>query len=122
MTDGKTILFAAGDRDLTKAISRSLKKNGYAVDVVNDGAQAVNAINNKRYDLFISSRKLARVSDVEVAVKFRIVCGGKIIIISDLTAVRKGSRPDVDCGDLVLEMPFTEQALLDCIDKALYGG
>jgi len=58
------------DNDKTRLeLVESLKKEGYKVDAVDDGADALRMINNNRYDFVLSDLNLPRVGGLELAEK-----------------------------------------------------
>lgn len=65
------ILLAEDDSVLADGLSRSLRRNGYAVDCVADGAQADTALSNQSFDLLILDLGLPRMSGQEVLRRLR---------------------------------------------------
>jgi len=65
------ILIAEDDAVLADGLSRSLRANGYAVDVVTDGAAADSALSLQTFDLLILDLGLPRLPGLEVLRKLR---------------------------------------------------
>src|SRR3954465_6647495 len=65
------ILVAEDHPSLAEGLVRSLRKNGYAVDLVTDGAQADAALEANKFDLLILDIGLPRRSGLEVLKRLR---------------------------------------------------
>jgi two-component system OmpR family response regulator len=65
------ILIAEDDSILADGLSRSLRHEGYAVDVVNDGSSADSALQLQTFDLLILDLGLPRVNGLSVLRKLR---------------------------------------------------
>jgi two-component system OmpR family response regulator len=65
------ILIAEDDSILADGLSRSLRYEGYAVDVVNDGSSADSALQLQSFDLLILDLGLPRMSGLSVLRKLR---------------------------------------------------
>ena len=68
---GMRILLAEDDRVIADGLGRSLRKSGYAVDWVANGADADNALLSGTYDLVILDLGLPRLSGQEVLKRLR---------------------------------------------------
>ncbi|CAM5203116.1 Two-component system OmpR family response regulator OS=Castellaniella defragrans OX=75697 GN=HNR28_002305 PE=4 SV=1 [Castellaniella defragrans] len=66
------ILIAEDDSILADGLSRSLRHEGYAVDVVNDGSSADSALQLQSFDLLILDLGLPRMSGLSVLRKLRL--------------------------------------------------
>ena len=66
------ILIAEDDCVLADGLSRSLRQNGYAVDVVNDGLGADSAVSAQKFDLLILDLGLPQLSGLEVLRRLRL--------------------------------------------------
>ncbi len=65
------ILIAEDDSILADGLSRSLRYEGYAVDVVNDGSSADSALQLQAFDLLILDLGLPRLDGLSVLRKLR---------------------------------------------------
>lgn len=65
------ILLAEDDRVIADGLGRSLRKNGYAVDWVANGADADNALSTAAYDLVILDLGLPRLPGLDVLKRLR---------------------------------------------------
>ena len=65
------ILLAEDEIDLNNVITRYLKKNGYSVDSVLDGEEALDYLEYGEYDLVILDIMMPKVNGFEVIKKLR---------------------------------------------------
>ena len=65
------ILLAEDEVDLNNVVTRSLKKNGYSVDSVLDGEEALDYLEYSEYDLVILDIMMPKVDGFEVIKKLR---------------------------------------------------
>ena len=65
------ILLAEDEVDLTNVVTRYLKKNGYSVDSVLDGEEALDYLEYSEYDLVILDIMMPKVDGFEVIKKLR---------------------------------------------------
>ena len=65
------ILLAEDEVDLNNVVTRYLKKNGYSVDSVLDGEEALDYLEYSEYDLVILDIMMPKVDGVEVIKKLR---------------------------------------------------
>jgi two-component system OmpR family response regulator len=65
------ILLAEDDRIISQGLIAALRKSGYAVDHVNNGADADTALLSQPYDLLILDLGLPRLSGIEVLKRLR---------------------------------------------------
>ena len=65
------ILLAEDDRIISQGLVAALRKNGYAVDDVNNGADADTALLSQQYDLLILDLGLPRLPGIDVLKRLR---------------------------------------------------
>jgi DNA-binding response OmpR family regulator len=65
------ILIVEDEKDLTEALARGLKKQGYATDVAYDGEEALVLAEVNDYDLIVLDLNLPKVDGVEVCRRLR---------------------------------------------------
>ena len=78
------ILVVEDEKDLAEAIAAGLRKQGYAADIVLEGAEALRSFEVNEYDLLILDLNLPKVDGIEVCKKIR--AGGSSAGILMLTA------------------------------------
>src|SRR6266568_3030260 len=67
----KNILVVEDEPASLECISHFLRKQGYAVREARDGAEAIELIDNSRFDLVLSDVRMPRVDGVALAVHMR---------------------------------------------------
>lgn len=107
------ILLAEDERSLSRAVTALLERNHYAVDVVYDGAEALDYLEGGNYDALILDIMMPKVDGLEVLRRLRE--RGNAIPVLMLTA--KGEVEDkvlgLDSGaNDYLTKPFASQELL----------
>lgn len=101
------ILIVEDEKLLASAISRGLKKLGYAIDIAADGAQALELAEINHYDLMLLDLNLPKISGLDVLKTLRKNKSSlKILILS-----AKSQSTDKICGlnlgaNDYLEKPF----------------
>jgi two-component system OmpR family response regulator/two-component system response regulator TctD len=75
------VLLAEDDRIIAEGLIRSLKKSGYAVDHVANGAEADTALLSQQFDLLILDLGLPRMSGIEVLRRLRTRKNGTPVLI-----------------------------------------
>jgi len=116
------ILFAEDDKESQIITCRILEKAGYTVDCVDNGRQAVDAVQSCRYDLVLMDIEMPEMGGLEAAKKIRQSLSGKGVPIIAFTALSGEdlARQCLSTGmNDVLHKPLEEQGFLECIDKWL---
>ncbi len=67
----KNILVVDDDPGTLKFVSHFLRKEGYEITEANDGAEAINLIDNSQFDLVLSDIRMPRVDGVALALHLR---------------------------------------------------
>ena len=117
------ILLAEDERSLSRAVTALLERNHYAVDVVYDGAEALDYLEGGNYDALILDIMMPKVDGLEVLRRLRE--RGNAIPVLMLTA--RSELNDrvrgLDAGaDYYLTKPFEPEELLACIRSLLRRG
>ena len=114
----KKILLALSDRDLMKAAARALIAKGYTVEAVNDGVQAVDAVEKSFFDLLIVGEGLSRIPVDKVVKDFRIKTHSPVIcIFSSLFESDKLYTDNFGYCDFILT-PFDRERLYSSVERA----
>ncbi|GHO71606.1 DNA-binding response regulator [Ktedonobacter sp. SOSP1-52] len=116
---GARILLVDDDREIIRAIQRSLVALGYVVFTAGSGQEALHMVNNDRPDLIILDLGLPDMNGLEVCKKIRESSALPILVLS----VREMERDKVQAFDLgaddYVTKPFGLQELLARIRVAL---
>ncbi len=116
-------ILLADDSPANQVVSRALlEKAGYAVEVVENGQQAVQAFADGDYDLILMDLRMPIMNGLEATRTIRSRIDGKTIPIIALTA--NASKHDVDrCRESGMEdfvaKPVDKKKLLDVLEKYL---
>jgi two-component system OmpR family response regulator len=101
------ILLAEDDRIISQGLIAALRKSGYAVDHVNNGADADTALLSQQYDLLILDLGLPRLSGIEVLKRLRArKCTMPVLVLTAQDGIEDRVR-GLDAGaDDYLTKPF----------------
>ncbi len=118
----KKILLVDDEASFTRAVRRNLEaEGGYEVMVVNEGAQAVEAVRSFQPDLIFLDLVMPGIEGSDVARHIRNDKNLKGIPIVFLTATvtrqEANSRGGVIGGEAFLAKPVTVKEIIQCIDR-----
>ena len=116
-----SILLVEDEENLLEALKLNLELEGYEVTGVNDGAEALNAVENEYFDLIILDVMLPELDGISVCENIRLQ--GNEIPILILSA--KNNSADRVLGlkkgaDDYLTKPFNLEELLIRVDKLIH--
>lgn len=118
--DRSRILLTEHNREDQIVARRILEKAGYAVDIAENGRQAVDMASTIPYDLLLMDIELPELDGLAAAIQIRQSLHGKDVPIIALTALT-GEALVSQCLSAgmneVLHKPPDEQALAACIDR-----
>ena len=114
-----SILVAEDEEGIRDVFEYLLKKMGCTVELVSDGDEALTAIDDDDFDIILSDVHMPRMSGIELCKKIRMgnniskplfffISGESNLEIDDL---------DNSYFDGILQKPFSEQDLLDILNK-----
>ncbi len=116
---GATILVVDDEREIARALRRSLTAHGYKVLVAESGEEAIEVVSQQRLDLLLLDLLLPGISGLEVCRQVREVSNVPIIILSIKDAERdKVEALDLGADDYVAK-PFSINEVLARIRVAL---
>jgi len=117
----KSILIADDEPVMREFLSEVLED--YNIETADDGAEAIEKIKLKKYDLIITDMKMPKVSGEEV-VKFtkENYNTTKIIVISGYSSLSSVSNTVGYGANAFLTKPFTIKQLRSEVEKALNTG
>ena len=114
----KNILVVDDEPWSLKFISRFLRKEGYEVTEASDGAEAIDLIDNSRFDLVLSDVRMPRLDGVALAmhIRFRI----PTIPIILMTGVPFDLTPTLGSNLPCLSKPLSLDELRSNIQRVLF--
>ncbi len=116
---GATILVVDDEREIVRALRRSLAAHGYAVLVAKSGEEAIEIVSQQRPDLLLLDLLLPGMSGLEVCRRVREVSNIPIIVLSVKDAERdKVEALDLGADDYVAK-PFGMNEVLARVRAAL---
>lgn len=119
------ILVAEDDQDIRDLIALTLQFNGFEVTSVENGALAVEAAQNGRYDLILMDVRMPRMTGYEACRRLKEIDSTSNIPVIFLSA--KGQETEIQTGldagaqQYVLK-PFAPDELISTINKVLTQG
>jgi two-component system, chemotaxis family, chemotaxis protein CheY len=120
MKSPQRILVVDDENDSRQLTVDVLSDSGYAVEAVKDGAAGWEALQESNYDLIITDNKMPRMKGIELIEKLRAACMALPVIMatSYLPTHEFVRRPWLK-PDLTLEKPYSNDDLLEAVDKIL---
>lgn len=119
------ILVAEDDQDIRDLIILTLQFNGFAVTAVENGALAVEAAQNGRYDLILMDVRMPRMTGYEACRRLKELDSTNDIPVIFLSA--KGQETEIQIGmdagaQQYILKPFAPDDLISTINKVLSQG
>jgi two-component system cell cycle response regulator CpdR len=113
------ILLAEDDDSMRTFLANALERSGHQVTAVADGLAALNAIQERPYDLLIADIVMPGMDGIEVSRQAnRVNADLRVLFITGFAAVAMSARQEV--GDSrVLSKPFHLRELVDNVDRIL---
>ncbi len=114
------ILLAEDESSVREFVNRALVHRGHEVTAVNDGGEALEALQERRYDLLLSDIVMPRVDGVALALKAsKEFPDMRIVLMTGYAAERdRAYNLDALVHDVVSK-PFTLSDICDTVDAAL---
>ena len=122
-SDQKNILVVDDDKSVRTTFSSVLRKEGYRVTAVENGYEAIKAIDEESFDLALVDLRMPGLDGIEVLKKIKtrrpqtrvIIFTGYGSITTAVEAIRKGATD-------YLNKPFSPHELKAGVKKALENG
>lgn len=116
----KKILVVDDDPSICLLLSKFLKKNGYEVDSVQTGAESIDLLKKKSFDLILCDFKLPDEDGIDLLIKFKEIRASVIVIIITGYSHVKIAVKAIKLGafDYVTK-PLYPEEILNTINKAL---
>lgn len=107
------ILLADNDLAVARVLARQLEKNGYTVQVVNNGIDALKHLETHRYDVAILERELPEMDGIDVLKTMRTQANRIPVLLLSVRAEVEDIVLGLDSGaNDYLTKPFDERVLL----------
>lgn len=118
------ILLAEDERSVAFSISFALKADGYKIEIVNDGEEALAELARKpgAFDLLITDHSMPRMDGVELVKRFREAAfRGKIAVLSAHLSAENRAAYGALGVDLLVPKPFDVHELRAAIGRICRG-
>jgi CheY-like chemotaxis protein len=115
----RTILIVEDDLVIRKSISQTLRQEGYEVDEASDGAQAVELLSERRFDLVISDFVMPRMDGLKVVEQVHSVSPQTPVIFLTGYLSRKSAESLLHGMAEFVQKPVTEELLLAKVQRLL---
>lgn len=117
------ILLAEDEQSVREFVHRALVHRGHEVTTVNDGGEALEALQDARYDLLLTDIVMPRVDGVALALKVSKEFPDMRIVLMTGYAAERDRAHNLDAlVHEVISKPFTLSEICDTIDAALIPG
>ena len=123
----KRILVADDDKDFLGAAQTTLEFAGFKVDVVVDGARALEEIKKRRYDLLVIDVFMPKIDGVTLFRKARKMKNSKdtpVLFVSGLVTLERldeRKREIVQRAEAYIEKPFQTNEFVEIARKLISG-
>jgi CheY-like chemotaxis protein len=115
----RTILIVEDDVVIRKSISQTLRQEGYEVDEASDGAQAVELLSERRFDLVISDFVMPRMDGLKVVEQVHSLSPQTPVIFLTGYLSRKSAESLLHGMAEFVQKPVTEELLLAKVQRLL---
>ena len=120
MVSAKTILIVDDDKSILRTFARILQKNGYEIDVVETGKEALEKADAKKYDLALLDIRLPDMDGTELLAKMKKQLQTTIkIMITGFPSLETGVKALDEGADAYLVKPVKPQELLVLLEEKL---
>ena len=116
----KTILVVDDDKSILRTFIRILQKNGYKIDAVETGKEAIEKADMRHYDLALMDIKLPDMDGTDLLAKMKKPLQNTIkIMVTGFPSVESGVRALDEGADAYLVKPVKPEELLMLIEEKL---
>ena len=116
----KTILVVDDDKSILRTFIRILQKNGYKIDAVETGKEAIEKADMRHYDLALVDIKLPDMDGTDLLAKMKKPLQNTIkIMVTGFPSVESGVRALDEGADAYLVKPVKPEELLMLIEEKL---
>jgi CheY-like chemotaxis protein len=116
----KTILVVDDDKSILRTFTRILQKNGYEIDAVETGKEAIEKADTRHYDLALVDMRLPDMDGTDLLAKMKKPLQGTIkILITGFPSVESGVKALDEGADAYLVKPVKPEELLMLLEEKL---
>ena len=116
----KTILVVDDDKSILRTFTRILKKNGYEIDAVETGKEAIEKADMHHYDLALVDIKLPDMDGTDLLAKMKKPLQDTVkIMVTGFPSVESGVKALDEGADAYLVKPVKPEELLMLIEEKL---
>ena len=120
MTEKPRIILVDDDETIRDTVSTALEENGYAVDTVKNGKDAITASKTKFYNLALIDIKLPDMEGVELLTAMKDTTPKMVkIIVTGYPSLENAIKAVNQGADGYIVKPFKNEELFDMIQKHL---
>ena len=120
MTATKTILIVDDDKSILRTFTRILQKNGYEIDAVETGKEAIEKADTQEYDMALVDIRLPDMDGTELLAKIKKPLQKTIkIMITGFPSLETGVKALDEGADAYLVKPVKPEELLMLIEEKL---
>ena len=120
MDSAKTILIVDDDKSILRTFARILQKNGYEIDAVETGKEALEKADSKKYDLALLDIRLPDMDGTELLAKMKKQLQTSIkIMITGFPSLETGVKALDEGADAYLVKPVKPEELLMLIEEKM---
>jgi two-component system response regulator HydG len=120
MVSAKTILIVDDDKSILRTFARILQKNGYEIDAVETGKEALEKADTKKYDLALLDIRLPDMDGTELLAKMKKQLQTTIkIMITGFPSLETGVKALDEGADAYLVKPVKPEELLMLIEEKM---
>jgi DNA-binding response OmpR family regulator len=120
MVSAKTILIVDDDKSILRTFARILQKNGYEIDAVETGKEALEKADAKKYDLALLDIRLPDMEGTELLAKMKKQLQTTIkIMITGFPSLETGVKALDEGADAYLVKPVKPEELLMLIEEKM---
>jgi two-component system response regulator HydG len=120
MVSAKTILIVDDDKSILRTFARILQKNGYEIDAVETGKEALEKADTKKYDLALLDIRLPDMDGTELLAKMKKQLQTSIkIMITGFPSLETGVKALDEGADAYLVKPVKPEELLMLIEEKM---
>jgi DNA-binding NtrC family response regulator len=119
MHDNLTVMLVDDEEIVCKRLKTALEQDGYAVDVFQDGAAAIDRLKEKQYDIVVSDIRMDEVDGLDVLRAVRKSSPRtKIIMITGYATAEVAREAQAKGAFAFIAKPFRPRDLRELLEKA----